>query len=264
MLITERKFGIFKIVNIYFVEEHVKENIPDSDVIIYHTYKNWGMIPGFERRRLFTLTIDLSQSKDSIWKDIHRVRKRQILRAEKRGINVIMSNKYEEYNQLYKKFLKRKNYADPFKFDILSSKFMRKYGVLFISENQGEMLGGYLYVHDQETTVPIVVSYQDFDNSYERKRLISDANSYIQWEAMQYFKNRGLVTYDFGGMTGDGTNINQKTHGGNFYKRSFGGKLCSQYQYRKFNSNFYKILFNSWNFLQNRNDYSNIEERIEH
>jgi hypothetical protein len=252
MLITERKFGIFNIVNIYFAREYMSENIPVSDVITFHTYKNWGKIPGFEKRRLLTQTIDLSQSKDSIWEDLHRVRKRQILRAQKCGIKVIMSAKYEEYNQLYKKFLKRKCYGDPSKFDILSSKFMQEYGVLFISEYQGEMLGGYLYIHDQDTTVAIVVAYQDFDNSFERKRLISDANSYIQWEAMQYFKNLGLVTYDFGGLSGDGTNINQKTHGGNFYKRSFGGKLFSQYQYTKFNSNFYKLLFNSWIFLQIR------------
>ena len=48
MLITERKFGIFTFVNVYFEEEPDTAPIPDCDVEIYHTYKDFGNIKGFE------------------------------------------------------------------------------------------------------------------------------------------------------------------------------------------------------------------------
>lgn len=97
MLITERKYSIFKILNVYFAEEPVTADIPDYDVVIYHTYKNWGIIKGFERINCFTTTIDLSQGIDEIWNKIKRQHKRHIRRAEKNGTMVTVSNNFEEF-----------------------------------------------------------------------------------------------------------------------------------------------------------------------
>ena len=72
MLITERNFGIFKFVNIYFVEEPVIENLPCCDVVTYHTYKNWGDIQGYEKKKCLTTIIDLSQDMNGIWNKIKR------------------------------------------------------------------------------------------------------------------------------------------------------------------------------------------------
>jgi hypothetical protein len=114
MFITERKLDIFKFVNVLFAEEPVTINIPDWDVMIYHTNKNWGDIEGFERLQYPSTTIDLSQDIEVIWKRISRQHKRHILRAEKNGTMVTMSNNYEKFHQIHKSFLKRKNYTDIF------------------------------------------------------------------------------------------------------------------------------------------------------
>jgi len=132
MLITERKFGIFIFVNVYFAEKPGTADIPDCSVVSYHTYKNWGDIKGFDRIQYLITKIDLSQDLDEIWNNIKRQHKRHIRRAEKNGIKVTVSNNYEEFHQMCKKFLKQKNYADPSGLDILSSQFMQKYGILFM------------------------------------------------------------------------------------------------------------------------------------
>ncbi len=73
MLITERRFGFFfNFVNIYFVEEPVTKNLPDCNVLTYHTYKNWDKIKGFEIIQCFTTTINLGQGIDEIWDKMNR------------------------------------------------------------------------------------------------------------------------------------------------------------------------------------------------
>jgi hypothetical protein len=240
MLITERKFGVFNIANIYFADKLNTIKVPDCDVETYHTIKKWDENNGFERIQSFTTTIDLSQSIDGIWNNINRQHKRHISRAEKNGTNVSVSNKFEEFYTFNKKFLKQKNYTDLIGINILSSEFMRKYGILFIAENQGEILGGSLYFHDENNAVPICCAYQLFEDSIDQKKRIYDVNCYIHWEAMKYFSSLDVFNYDFGGV--------------NHFTISFKGNVVLRYQYRKFNSRFCKLLFHFWNFSQYRND----------
>jgi len=112
---------------------------------------------------------------------------------------------------------------------------MQKYGILFIAENQGEIVGGNLYFHDEDNALLVNTPYQLFGNSIENKKQIFDTNCYIHWEAMQYFNNLDLINYDFDGE--------------NYFSRSFGGDHIPRYEYRKFNSLFYQSLFRAWDFF---------------
>jgi hypothetical protein len=248
MLITERKFGVFNIANIYFADKLNIIKLPYCDVEIYHTIKKWDDINGFERIQSFTSTIDLSQSMDSIWNNINRQHKRHISRAEKNGTKVTVSNKFEEFYTFNKKLLKQKNYTNLIGLNSLPLEFMRKYGILFIAENQGEILGGSLYFHDENNAVPICCAYQIFENSIDQKKQIYDTICYISWEAMKYYKNLGVFNYDFGGV--------------NHFTKGFRGNVILQYHYRKFNSHFCKLLFLFWNFSQHRNDYQHMLNKI--
>jgi lipid II:glycine glycyltransferase (peptidoglycan interpeptide bridge formation enzyme) len=253
MLITERKFQIFNIANIYFFEEPVPINpinLPSCDVLMYHTYENCGNIDGFSKMNYFTTTIDLNQSIDVIWNKIKRQHKRSIQRAKKNNITVTRSENYKEFHQRYKRFLKLHKYADLSGISIPSSKFMQKYGTLFIAESQGEILAGNLFFHDDLNALHAFGEYQKFGNNRNKNKLISDANCYMQWEAMQYFKNMGLINYDLGGLMSDEMSTNPQKQGLNYYKLRFGGHIKSRYEYRKFNSLFLESLFNSWNFFK--------------
>jgi hypothetical protein len=234
MLIVERKFCTTKIVNIFFPQAPVT-NLPDYDILTYFSYKNWGEIKGFEKVQDFTTTIDLSQDLDVIWNKIKRQHKRHIQRAETDGTKVTISNNFRAFQKFYKEFLKQKNYADPFGLNIVTSEFMKKYGVLFLAENQSEILGGNLYFHDDYNTLSIYIAYQLDRNSNGKKRRIYDGNCIIHWEAIRYFKNLGFTNYDLGAV--------------NYFTRSFGGEDISLYAYRKFNSRYHKLLFQAWNLL---------------
>jgi lipid II:glycine glycyltransferase (peptidoglycan interpeptide bridge formation enzyme) len=248
MLITERKFGIFKFVNIYFVEELVNVNTLDYDVITNHSYENWGDIKGYRKNKCLTTIIDLSQDIDVIWKKFNRQHKRHIRRAENNGTNVTVNKYYDEFYQINKKFLQQKKFADLSRVNILSSQFMQKYGILFIAENQGEILGGNLYFHDKDNALLVGSAYKNKENTTENKKRSTDINCYLHWEAMQYLKNLGITNYDLGDVSSDNININHHLKGGEYFKRCFGGDVIPRYQYLKFNSRFNKLLLYSWNF----------------
>jgi lipid II:glycine glycyltransferase (peptidoglycan interpeptide bridge formation enzyme) len=250
MFVTERKFCIFKILNIYFVEKPVIINIPDCDVVTYYTNKNWGDIKGYGKKKYSTTIINLNQDIDVIWRRVKRQHKRHIRRAEKNGTTITVSKDYQKFYQIYKRFLIQKKYAYSFGLKIFPLQFMQKYGILFISENQGEILGGNLYFVDEDNALLISNAYQLFGNSIDKNKQISDANCYIHWEAIQYFKNLGIINYDFGGLEDNAKPLNHQIDGLDYYKRSFGGDIISQYEYRKFNSRFNKLVFHSWNFLR--------------
>jgi lipid II:glycine glycyltransferase (peptidoglycan interpeptide bridge formation enzyme) len=249
MLITKRKFGIFNFGNIYFAEEPFSVALPDCNVITYYTYKNWGDIKGYEKNKCLRTIIDLTQECDAIWKRINRQHKRHIQRAEKNGTIVKMSNNYKEFHQIYKQFLKQKDVVDPFGLNILSSEFMQKYGVLFIVENQSEIIGGNLYFHDKDTAFVVSTAYKNFENTIENNKK-ADSNCYLHWKAMQYFKKMNITKYDLGDVSSDDIKISHKLNGGEYFKRCFGGEVVSLYKYTKFNSHANKLLFHLWNFLQ--------------
>jgi len=250
MLITERKFGIYKIVNVYFAENLETADIPDYDIVTYHTFKNWGNIKGFDRTHCFTTTIDLSQGIDEIWNKIKRQHKRHIRRSEKNGTIVTVSDNFKEFHQIHKRFLKQKKYTGLVGIKILPLEFMQKYGILFIAENQGETLGGNLYFHDDHNALLICHAYQLNGNTIEGNKQIADANCYLHWEAMHYFKNLNVINYDLGGLGSNEIHINHQMHGLDYFKRSFGGNVIAQYEYRKFKSHFNKSLFSSLEFLR--------------
>lgn len=248
MFITKRKIFIFNFANIYFADEPFSIAIPDCDVLTYHTYKNWGDIKKYEKKICFTTAIDLNQDIDVIWNRIKRQHKRHIRRAEENGIDVTISNNYEKFHQLYTKLLNQKNCTGPAELNIPSLEFMQKYGILFIAENQGEIIGGNLYFHDMHNAIMMSNAYPIFEDTIENKKRSTDANCYLHWNAMEYFKNMGIINYDFGGVLCNDININHQLSGGDYFMRSFGGTVIPQYKYIKFNNFFTKSLFYSWNF----------------
>jgi lipid II:glycine glycyltransferase (peptidoglycan interpeptide bridge formation enzyme) len=249
MFITERRFAFFKFVNVYFTGKPGTAVVPDYDVITYHTYENWGEIEGCTRGNYFTTTIDLSQDLDVIWSKIKRQHRRHIHRAEKDGTTVKISTNYEEFHQIHRKFLGQKNYRDLFGLKILSTEFMQKYGILFIAENQGKTLGGNLYYVDGNNALLVCHAYELERTTSEKYKKIADANCFIHWEAIRYFKNLNITNYDFGGLGSNEITINHQLSGLDYFMRSFGGDVIFQYQYRKFHSYFIRLLFQSWDFL---------------
>jgi hypothetical protein len=247
MFITERIFFLFNIVNIYFVDEPLIMTSPDYDVIIYHTYKNWGEIEGYEKNKHLTTKIDLSQDMDVIWNKFSRQHKRHIKRAEKNRVTVTISHNYEKFYPMYKKLFNQKNYSDIFGLTTIPLQFMQKYTTLFIAENHGELLGGNIYFHDEHNALFVENAFPMKTNTTENKKQTTDANCYLHWKAMEHFKNINITNYELGVVSQDDIKISQQINGGVYFKRGFGGDVISRYRYRKFNSRFNKLLFTSWN-----------------
>jgi lipid II:glycine glycyltransferase (peptidoglycan interpeptide bridge formation enzyme) len=253
MLIAKRKIGIFDISHIFFLEDPASINFQDSDIVTYHTYKNFGKMKGFERKKYFTTRIDLNPDVDVIWSKIKRHHKRHIRRAKKNEINVSVSNDFEEFYKISKRISVLNNHAYPFNLNIYSSKFIQKYGIQFIAENENKVLGRNLYFHDNHNAVLIDNVYL---NNRENKKLSIDANCLLHWEAMQHFKNLGIINYDLGEVQSNDVNINHQMSGGEFFKRNFGGYVSSKYEYRKFKSPFIKYIIKIMEKYQFENNFT--------
>jgi hypothetical protein len=244
MLITEREFGVFKIKHIFFAEELI--DVTDCDVVTYHTYKDWGDINDYKKTMGPTTVIDLRKNTDAIWNNIKRQHKRHIRRAQKNGTQVTISMNFEEFHSNYLKFLHQKNFGDPLGLGSPSSKYMEKYGILFNAQNDGKTCGENLYLHDDQNALLISSMYLIPGSNREMNKRITDSNCYLQWEAMQYFKNKNIIRYDLGGLGSDEIIIDNKMHGLNYFKLSFGGEVMNHYEYKKFNSQFYKFLYHRY------------------
>jgi len=249
MLITEREFGPFKFVNIYFAKDLSSAELPEYDVLTYHTYNNLGEVEGYEKNTVLTTVIDLSRDTDSIWNAIKRQHRRHIRRAEQNKTTVSLSTDYTKFHEIYKKFLQQNKYIDLFRLNVLPSQFMQKYGILFLAENQGEVIGGNLYFHNAQHALLVDSVYQSGENTPEHKKRSTDASCYLYWVAMQYFKDRGIRSFDLGEVSLGDTEVNSRMNGGEYFKRCFGGMVIPRYTYRQFNNRFNKLLYQSCNYF---------------
>jgi lipid II:glycine glycyltransferase (peptidoglycan interpeptide bridge formation enzyme) len=111
-------------------------------------------------------------------------------------------------------------------------------------------LGGNLYFHDKNNALLVCHAYQQIGDTIDNNKRIADANSYLHWEAMQYFKNKGIIRYDLGMLNCDEIYSNRQMSGGDYFKRKFGGEVVSEYNYVKFDSPMNKLLYLTYNYFR--------------
>ena len=176
-----------------------------------------------------TLTIDLTQSLETIWHDMSKTNCRKpISHAVDAGVTVKRNENYEEFFDLYRQLRKTKGFTS----NNIGIDYMKKYGTLFTTECNGELLGGMFYIEDENTILEIVTASKRFDGDKEKRNFVGAANKLLIWEAIRYAKAKGIKEYDQGGVISGGVHDEQLERITN-YKMSFGGKPATKYNYRK-------------------------------
>ncbi|MCD6239311.1 MAG: GNAT family N-acetyltransferase [Thermotogae bacterium] len=227
MLEIERKIYIFKTKQIWFADYPF--NVNGYDSVSFHACKNKVDIKGFIREEFTTLIIDLTQDLDVIWKNMSKSSCRYAInRAQRDGVKIKLNQNYEEFYEIVHSFRKAKGLpAHPEKID-----FMKKYGILFVAEFDGEIIGGNLYIADKNNIRWLTGASKRLGVNREKATLIGNANRLILWETIKYAKEKGIREFDMGGYyTGGDTNDPRYTI--NIFKKSFGGVLTTNYIYRK-------------------------------
>lgn len=236
MIEIESKKLIFKTKTIWFSDNPFE--VQNCSHVTFRECKNNIKLNNFNKQEFTTLTIDLTQDLDLIWRNMNKSSCRySINKAKKDGISIEINVHYKEFYDINKKFRKNKG-IDTNSIDI---EFLTKYGTLFVAKHEGEIIGGQFYVEDKENIRWLIGASKRLEVNKEKATLIGNANRAILWEAIIYSKNKGIKLFDFGGYyTGKNPDIQKEKI--NKFKKSFGGKLTTYYDYQKDYSKLYTLL----------------------
>jgi lipid II:glycine glycyltransferase (peptidoglycan interpeptide bridge formation enzyme) len=234
MLEIERKTFVFKNKEIWFAD--CPYDVEGCDSVSFMQCKRKVDLAEFACYDFDTLVIDLTQSLDAIWGNIRKSCRNEINRAVREGIKVRINENFDEFYEMNKSFRRKKGLAGK----VLPSEFMKRYGTLFTTELNHEVLSGILWLEDETNIRGLQTASKRFDAMREKAIMAGYANRLMWWESIKYAKEKGIKECDLGGYY-TGENKNDPRYTINIFKQSFGGQLVTRYNYYKVYSRTYKL-----------------------
>lgn len=226
MITIEFKRLIFNVAEIWF-SDHIYD-VEGYSHVMFRRCEPQEKYSGFNCEEEITSVIDLTSDLDTIWKNMKGNSRRSIKKAEKAGVIIKRNQNYDEFYEIYRIHLKRKKYhVVPY-----HKPSLKTAGTLFTAEFNGEVLGGNIYIEDQDHMLLRTAATKIIDNDKCLNTLKGNASHLIHWEAMKYAKEKGIKEFDMGGLYTDSINL---------FKESFGGKRVSYYAYSKDYDTSYKL-----------------------
>jgi lipid II:glycine glycyltransferase (peptidoglycan interpeptide bridge formation enzyme) len=245
MLEIENSKFIFKTKEIWFSE--VPFDIHGFDGVTFRECLKDVNIEGFSKEEFTTLMIDLTQDLNTIWEKMHKTAcRRSIERAKKEGVIIRVNQDYDTFLTIHSEFRKLKGLPE-YNIDV---EYMKKNGVLFLSELQGKIIGGQFYLSDDKNTRILFGSSRRLEDDRVRGRVSGNSNRLIIWEAIKYAKEKGIVNFDMGGYY-TGKKPDPQKESINIFKKSFGGEVVTHYIYHKDYSRLYSVA--KWVYLKYKN-----------
>ncbi len=170
--------------------------------------------------------VDLAQSEDTLWKEVHSKRRNEIRRAKKQGTTFAVSGLKEDIKPTYdilrevygraKLPLPALSYFEK-AFDIFGPRHFKIFKAIY-----KDKIIGTLYALCFKKTIYdwYAGSYQEYYNKYP--------NDLIPWEVFLWGKANGYIRFDFGGAGKPGV-----PYGVRDYKKKFGGIFVNFGRYEK-------------------------------
>jgi hypothetical protein len=244
MIVTERNFySLVKVKMVFFANSPF--DISGCDAVRFSSCEDKLSANGFFPTDELTAIIDLRKELDSIFNGFSAdSTRRQIKRAEEKGIKIGFNEHYEEFYEIYTSFKERKEFGHKIGTHTLGVGYLKKYGTLFTSVLDGEVLGGHLYIEDEDHMRLFLSGSKRLEVDKEKARAVSFGNRLTHWEAMKYAKSKGIKEFDFGGLdpAPAGSNLNlEDVSNINKFKLSFGSIPTMKYAYLKGYSRRFKL-----------------------
>ena len=213
-------------------------DIKGCHFVSFYACKNFVSDTKFAFKKVNTLIIDLTQDLDVIWSNMEKKScQYPIKRALRENIQIKLNDHYEEYYHLNMDFKKQKGLR-PYSMDNAES---IRNNTLFTAELNGEVVAGQSYIEDESNIRWILGASKRLNVDKDKAILIGCANRLMNWEAIKYAKQKGIIEFDMGGYyTGDDQTDSKFSV--NIYKKSFGGKLVDRYNYTKSYSSTYDFV----------------------
>ncbi len=188
-------------------------------------------------RTVETLQINLNKEENELLMDLHKTTRRQIRRAENQKLkHIVLENPTNQdlltFQKFYNRFAKNKKTHACNSFHMKSMKLLRDQNALMLTYMQNEKQETYcyrVYIVDGTFAMNLYsVSHFRMADHAEQKKILSQANRYLVWKCILWFKAKEYTLYDMGGLTDD-ENIRR-------FKLGFGGEIVSVYSGYETNS----------------------------
>lgn len=163
--------------------------------------------------------LDISKSEEEILKGMRKTTRNLVRRAERDGVKVKISNEKSDLEKFLKIYLET---AEREKFVAFGKKFLEaefssfvpQNGFIALAEKDGEVLAGALI-----TTFTASGFYHQGASTHSKY----PAAYLLHWEIIKELKKRGLIKYNFWGISSD-ENKNHPWAGLSLFKKGFGGQ----------------------------------------
>ena len=182
----------------------------------------------------FTLLIDLQQNTDDILGAMHKNMRYQIRRAEKDGFVWRKVDDLKSFQSFYNAFASEKG-LPRYRDNALASErdFLEVFEIIL---NETIVVTHAYLVDPEEKRARFIYGASVRLNEEFDRNLIGRANRMGHWNEIQYFKESGLETFDFGGFAKD--TEDPEKQGINNFKSAFGGTIVQENTY---NSRLYEL-----------------------
>ena len=231
---------MLKIISKKFIIQHCviwfSRGVPKFSILKLCDYRQCSSninVPGFLRKDFRTIHVDLRLSEQSILAAFAKNVQYEIRRAERDGVDFVVSNNVSEFVLFYNSFAysKRRN--------SIKEADLNKMGqnILFtIALHGGASIVMHSYLIDNDSArVRLLHSASNFRamKSSQDRALVGRANRFLHFRDMLYFKEAKYNLYDFGGVSIDESD--EELRKINDFKKGFGGIVVDE-------SNFLNLL----------------------
>lgn len=204
-----------------------------ADILFIHGVGKEEVPGGWRYAQTYHTCInDLTLSEDETLALINKAVKYQFRRSERDSIEVVFYTKediiehpglLDAFADLYERMYRSKGSDTKLNVTAIRS-YLEADSILFSAVwHEGEMIVFHSYIYDDRDT-RLLHSASCFREDNADQSMIGRANKRLHWEDMRYFKRKGLVRYDWGGIS-DFDNPN----GIDAFKLKFGGNKITYY-----------------------------------
>ncbi len=219
--------------------EFLKRNIHFDFICQNPAYAIFSEIPNNCKCIKFgSYVVDLTKSKEILWKNVHSKHRNVIRKAEEKGIKIVCGFEYIDIAyDMIKETQERSGrtfYNKKYFIDMLNAIKENVYIYICMDNN---VQGVAIIVFDEQA------GYYLFGGSKDKP--LSGAINLMHWKILLDLKNNGISKYDFVGARLS-KNIDKKLEGIQRFKARFGGNLAVGYLWKYINVSYkyhlYKLL----------------------